>query len=728
MLSDEFLKNLFGSDDDESEKYFNGKDKAKRTISYHPNAHKKESKKKKKKERKNFSVGNKEKNFFSDNSLIPLERRVSIDISQFKLEERKYDKEFDYGNVEYKLKLCDVNVQRIQQLTTQMKFRLGEGCGECYYEIGVEDNGNTLGISKEELEISLSVINTIAINLGCKAKITQLIQGKEGLIAEMYIKKQEENFINKIEVTIGVLGEQGTGKTTLIGVLINGMLDNGKGSARMTVFRHQHEIRSGKTSSFSHKILGFDEKGELTNYGDLLRPSLSQIVNKSTKLINFYDMAGSPKNFNRTTISALSNEYLDYLLFVISANEPITKITENLLRFIYNVDLPVITIISKIDLITDEELAKVVKKYKETIQKLNKELNKQKIPIVMRDNEDVVLLSSSMDEKELLPTFLVSNLKWEGGLTLFKNFLGVLPQVNKTSDIQKKKELELEKMEFDIHEIIYKETNAILIGIVSSGKLRIKSKYFLGPDINGNFKLVEVCDIHCKKISVSYSYKGQYCSVCIKSIGDINTLTRDNVKKGMSLLDIRNTPIASRLFEIEIWTIDDTTKSFKNTYQPVLHIKHVRQAVTIKNPDELFLFLSDNKKVNDLENIINDDNITLDNVNDKINSLIEKKKYKNKKNIFKNKISENNINNKNGDVKNIKVIQNKNHQKEKEKDSENNHSLFNFNDEITIGPADKKTKLVVEFLFNPEYISVGQKIIINDQSLKACGIITKIFK
>ena len=296
----------------------------------------------------------------------------------------------------------------------------------------------------------------------------------------MYIKKQEENFINKIEVTIGVLGEQGTGKTTLIGVLINGMLDNGKGSARMTVFRHQHEIRTGKTSSFSHKILGFDEKGELTNYGDLLRPSLSQIVNKSTKLINFYDMAGSPKNFNRTTISALSNEYLDYLLFVISANEPITKITENLLRFIYNVDLSVITIISKIDLISDEELAKVVKKYKETIQKLNEKLNKQKIPIVMRDNEDVVLLSSSMDEKELLPTFLVSNLKWEGGLTLFKNFLGVLPQLNKTSDIQKKKELELEKMEFDIHEIIYKETNAILIGIVSSGKLRIKTGTITG--------------------------------------------------------------------------------------------------------------------------------------------------------------------------------------------------------------------------------------------------------
>ena len=720
MNSDEFV-GLFGSDDEE--KFFNKNDKRKRKISFQPNSSKTKPKNKKKKERKkNLSVENKEKLFNSDNSLIPADRKISLDISKFKLEKRNYDIEYDYGNIEYKLKLCDVNVQRIQELTTQMKFRLGEGHGECYYEIGVEDNGYTLGISQEELEISLSVINTIANNLGCKAKVTKLIQGEEGLIGEMYIKKQEDNYISKIEITIGVLGEEGTGKSTLIGVLINGKLDNGKGLSRTNVLRHKHEILCGKTSSFSHQILGFDEKGELTNYGDF---SLSQIVSKSTKIINFYDMAGSPKTFNRTTVSALSNEYLDYLLFVISANKPITDTTENLLRFIYNVDLPVITIINKIDLISDEDLKKVVKNYKEIIKKLNSELNKQKIPLVMKDNDDVALFSSNMDEKEILEIFLVSNLTWEGGLTLFKNFLGVLPDLNKTSDKQKQKELELEKMEFDVHEVIYKEnkeTHVILVGIVSSGKLRIKSKCFLGPDINGNFKIVEVCDIHCKKVNVPYSFKGQYCSVSIKSIGNINTLTRDNVKKGMSLLDIRNTPIASRLFEIEIWTIDDSTKSFKASYQPILNIKHIRQGVKIKNPDELFFFLSDNKKINDLENIIENDEITLYNVKDKIGKLIEDKKKKNK-NIINNN---NNIKKLNGinnnNVKNLKVIQNKNHQKEIE------NELFNVNDEITIGPADKKTKLVVEFLFNPEYISVGQKIIINEQSLKACGVITKIFK
>ena len=190
----------------------------------------------------------------------------------------------------------------------------------------------------------------------------------------------------------------------------------------------------------------------------------------------------------------------------------------------------------------------------------------------------------------------------------------------------------------------------------------------------------------------------------------------------MSLLDIRNTPIASRLFEIEIWTIDDSTKSFKTSYQPILNIKHIRQGVKIKNRDELFFFLSDNKTINDLENIIEDDEITLYNVKDKIGKLIEgKKKKKKNKYIINNNIKKiNGINNNN--VKNIKVIQNKNHQKEIE------NELFNVNDEITIGPEDKKTSLVVEFLFNPEYISVGQKIIINEQSLKACGVITKIFK
>ena len=345
----------------------------------------------------------------------------------------------------------------------------------------------------------------------------------------------------------------------------------------------------------------------------------------------------------------------------------------------------------------------MINKYQEIITGLNI----GKFIKLIKNDEDIALFSP-MEEKDILLTFLVSTLTWNGGLKLFKNFLSVLPQ-HRTN--YKDFDINLEDMEFDVTEIIYKEIYAILWGIVSNGKLKINSKYFLGPDSTGNFKMVEVTDIHCKSINVSYAYKGQYCSACIKSLGNINTLTRDNVKKGMLLLDLKKPPIASKLFEIELWTIDNTTKTFKSSYQPILNIKHIRQGVKIKNRDEIFLFLlsCDNENSNDLENLVLDNEVHLDNINEKIHNLIGKKRKTNGNNKTLNNNNKNNIN----------IIQ---------KNSDDNNNLFKDNDEITIGPFEKRIKLVVEFLFNPEYISVGQKVFIYDQSLKACGIITSIFK
>jgi len=64
--------------------------------------------------------------------------------------------EDDYGNVEYKLKLVHPNQERIEQLTTQMKFRLQEGNGEAKYVIGVEDDGTPKGLNQQEMYRSLS--------------------------------------------------------------------------------------------------------------------------------------------------------------------------------------------------------------------------------------------------------------------------------------------------------------------------------------------------------------------------------------------------------------------------------------------------------------------------------------------------------------------------------------------------------------------------------------------
>ena len=60
------------------------------------------------------------------------------------------------------------------------------------------------------------------------------------------------------------MGNADVGKSTLLGVLSQGDLDNGRGKARLNMFRHLHEIQTGRTSSISHEVLGFDATGKVS--------------------------------------------------------------------------------------------------------------------------------------------------------------------------------------------------------------------------------------------------------------------------------------------------------------------------------------------------------------------------------------------------------------------------------------------------------------------------------
>ena len=66
-----------------------------------------------------------------------------------------------------------------------------------------------------------------------------------------------------IDLRLAVLGNVDGGKSTLLGVLTQGELDNGRGCARLNLFRHLHEIQSGRTSSVSYDVLGFDSNGQV---------------------------------------------------------------------------------------------------------------------------------------------------------------------------------------------------------------------------------------------------------------------------------------------------------------------------------------------------------------------------------------------------------------------------------------------------------------------------------
>lgn len=181
------------------------------------------------------------------------------------------------GNIEYKLKIVNPTKQRFEHLVTQvspsfspktftktlspqLKWRLREGNGEAIYEIGVEDSGILAGLSSWDMTASLQTLQKMALKLEATTTILRertLDNGRS--IAEVLVRKIPDDQ-NNIEVRVAVLGNADAGKSTLLGVLTQGNLDNGRGRARLNMFRHLHEIQSGRTSSISHEILGFNSQ------------------------------------------------------------------------------------------------------------------------------------------------------------------------------------------------------------------------------------------------------------------------------------------------------------------------------------------------------------------------------------------------------------------------------------------------------------------------------------
>jgi GTPase len=149
-----------------------------------------------------------------------------------------------------------------------MKWRLQEGLGEAIYEIGVNDNGHLYGLNEEDMEKSLETLKKMATRLGASVSII-----RERKVANL--KKAAEVLIRKvpedsqfIDIRIAVLGNVESGKSTLVSVLTHGELDNGSGRARLNLFRHPHEIQTGRTSSINNEIMGFDNMGYVQNFSN----------------------------------------------------------------------------------------------------------------------------------------------------------------------------------------------------------------------------------------------------------------------------------------------------------------------------------------------------------------------------------------------------------------------------------------------------------------------------
>lgn len=562
---------------------------------------------------------------------------------------------------------------------------------------------NLLNNEEESISDILIKIKKISESMKCTCDIIRKKEGIFGIYFEFLFKfiNTKENEISSgiqktfskkyDEIKIGVFGEESSGKSTTTSVIIYNSLDDGKGTMRKKILRFQHEIQSGKTLSISSLVLGVDKENRL-----VINPeNLNEVIKNSTRFINIYDSGGSDKAM-KTTLSLISPDYIDYSLLFINYNVGCTENTKKLYSLNVSSHIPVICVISMIDLIENKDEKKLMNFINKCINGLSS-INPSIKPLFFTkssDIQDYISKIKSNINESYLPFICISNVNGNN-IDLLKYLITVLPNsstrmIPLIGNLYENKLFDLVSSpidQFDVHEHFNVEGKTILGGIVSQGNICKNETYFFGPNKLGNFIMVKVESVHCKKQDVNTAYEGQYSSISL--IGkDYNP---NEVTKGMCLVKTNSdkVPKAVRRFKADVWWIGtEDIKEIKYKCEPVVIINHIRQSCKIINTtknDAKSSVLSETENTSE-----SDPSITSKSSSVLANSI----ELEDESHFF--------VRNK---KKRIKT---------------------NLKEEVFFLSRNEKKELVFEFKNSPEYINEGGNIIINDNTFKAFGIITKV--
>lgn len=442
------------------------------------------------------------------------------------------------GNIEYKLKLINPTTQRFEHLVTQMKWRLREGKGEAVYEIGVQDSGFLSGLNDSDMAASLDTLAKMANKLGASTTILRRkTVSSARSVAEVLVRKIPDDQ-HSIEVRVSVLGGVNAGKSTLLGVLTQGELDNGRGSARLNMFRHRHEIQSGRTSCISHEALGFDTQGNVINLAlDMM--TAEEVSEKSSKLVTFMDLAGH-RRYLKTTIQALTGYSPHFSMLVVSA-EGINSMTYEHLDLIQALDISYFIVVTKIENTSPDATVAKLKTVLASIER-------RKRPFLIRSNDDVITAGARKFPKQIVPIFCVSSVTGEG-LDLLTRFLFLLsPGISNAE----KERLEQEPCEFIVDEIFkIPGVGSVVGGLLVKGVLTEDTAMRIGPLQNGRFYPVNVQSIHRNRAPCRIVRAGQSASLAFSHDADLPVL-----RSGMILISHKDIdlvePYGSWFFQVSV--------------------------------------------------------------------------------------------------------------------------------------------------------------------------------
>lgn len=412
-------------------------------------------------------------------------------------------------------------------------------------------------------------------------KISLLFESRSGAHprATLLLRLPPPNVSLTPEVRCAVVGNVDSGKSTTLGVLTRGTLDDGRGKARVALFRHKHEMETGRTSSVGMEILGFGHSGE---------PILSQTIGtdenavrheklgweeislQAAKIVSFIDLAGHER-YLKTTLYGLTSGAPSCIILIVGANAGLIGMSKEHLAIALALGIPVAVCITKIDMTPASKLAETIKQVTRTLQSPGC----RKTPVFVKNTETSIELATSFGSERICPVFQTSNVTGEG-LDYLRTFLNLLPSSERdTTKYAVDQPLEISIIE--TWSVPYVGT--VVNGIINAGVIKAGETVLLGPDANGSYRVTAVKSIHRKRATVTSAEAGQCVSLALKRI------KRAEVRKGMVLVPKTDTPPrAISRFEGQVLILYHNTTLQRN-YQAMLHCGAVRQTVRIVGMD-----------------------------------------------------------------------------------------------------------------------------------------------
>ncbi|RCI09032.1 hypothetical protein L249_4914, partial [Ophiocordyceps polyrhachis-furcata BCC 54312] len=293
------------------------------------------------------------------------------------------------------------------------------------YELGVSDDGTLVGLTEDEMRESMATLRLMAASLGCVVDVVRLVIVGDCEWTEQTMTPPDDNFCHRQDthqtarlwvveafvtpslvfhcenddvlssatpwtpdmstnsalpghgsstpqLRVTLTGPTTCGKSSLLGTLSTGTLDNGRGKSRLSLLKHRHEIASGVTSSIAQELIGYKDR-EIINFAKGNIDSWVDIHDcaDAGRLVFVSDSGGHPR-YRRSALRGLMSWAPHWSILCIAADtndevrpdevgetpttHELRDLVEAHLTLSLKLDVPMAIVITKLDLASKSSL------------------------------------------------------------------------------------------------------------------------------------------------------------------------------------------------------------------------------------------------------------------------------------------------------------------------------------------------------------------------------------